>query len=738
MVAASALAGCAALRGLPPPVSTETRLAAIPTSGLQLEQPVTIYWNERLIPFIDAATDHDGAYALGIVHAHLRLGQIEILRRLSQGRVMELAGPLRRVREVEQALRIVDLGKTSHEVYARMPADSKAFLDAFVAGLNHYQQTTTQLPHEYALLGMDREPFEPHEILTIARLASVDVQWLVWFRLLALRERPDWPQIWRRALENGSASVPSLAGEGALEDLAEILQATPRVGSNSFAVAGAKSASGAALIASDPHLGVNLPNMWLLAGMRTPSYHAVGLMIPGLPFVAVGRNQQIAWGGTNLRSAASDLIDVSSLPPEQITTRTVTSRVRFWRQRSLQIRETPYGPIISDAAIMRKRPGEQFALKWIGHRPTDELTAMLRLNRATNWGEFRSALEGFAISAQNFVYADASGNVGQLTATHLPRRVSELPSDIVRPLADAAAWDTILTARDLPSSYNPPQGFVASGNNRPADTPYPIGYFYSGDDRILRMRELLSEARKFSPADLRAIQNDTHMRSAARLRDAIVMRGRAIPNLEPRARTTLAAIAAWNGRFDVDAKGAVAFQATVANLLPQLADPVERTIIDTGGSEYITYAAMLDSGAHDAALAVALGAAQEAALAFATWGDMHRLQLTHQFAMIPLIGGRYRFSDIPWPGSSETLWRADHPLSSERMRVAFGAQARHISDMANADSNWFALLGGNDGWFNSANFMDQVDAFRDGTLIEMPLRIETVGARFSLRTVLRP
>jgi penicillin amidase len=145
-------------------------------------------------------------------------------------------------------------------------------------------------------------------------------------------------------------------------------------------------------------------------------------MIPGLPFVAVGRNETIAWGGTNMRSAASDLIDVSSLPPGEITTREVKEKVRWWSDETIQIRESPYGPIISDATVVPKRNGEQFALKWIGHRPSDEFSAMLAVNRAHTWEEFRAGLEPFAISAQNFIFADSSGKVGQLTTTHLPRR----------------------------------------------------------------------------------------------------------------------------------------------------------------------------------------------------------------------------------------------------------------------------------------------------------------------------
>jgi penicillin amidase len=738
-----ALCVLAACAGLPDPISTEQRLAMIPLEGAGLDQTVTIHWSEQQVPFVEAATDHDGAYALGIVHAHLRLGQMEILRRVSQGRLREITGPAPGIADAEHALRLLDLGRTSPAVYAGMPQREKAFLDAFVEGVNFYQQNVSELPHEYAVLGIEREPWRAEEILTLSRLASIDVSWLTWMRLIQYRERPDWPEIWQRALSHGSGSAPSFyyGDEASLQYFNDLLSSTARIGSNSFAVGGAKTASGAAIIASDPHLGIDVPNIWLLAGLKSPSYHIVGLMVPGLPFVAVGRNPDIAWGGTNMRSAASDLIDISGIPADQITSRDVPVKVRWWFDDELTLRDSPYGPVISDAEMIPNREGEVFALKWIGHLPSDEVSAMLAVNRASDWETFRTSLEPFAISAQNFVYADTEGNIGQLTTTHIPRRSAEMPLDIVRPLGDAAAWDTILTSRDLPQAYNPASGFVASANNKPAETPYPIGYFFSGNDRVLRMRELLSAKRLFDVASVEAIQSDTFMLSAARLRDVLAAQGANIPDLSPAAAETLSQITSWDGRYDAPSTGAVAFQATVAALVPLLVDEVEQSLIEAGGEEYLDYAKLIE--AMPAAqigpmMASALDAAAETRAAYPTWGDMHRLSLTHNFSMIPVIGGRYEFLDTPWPGSTDTLWRASHDLSTEQMTTDFGAQARHISDMSDLDSNWFALVGGNDGWIGSENFLDQIDAFRTSTPIRVPMRLETVRETFPHRTVLDP
>lgn len=708
-----------------------------------LERPVTIHWNAQQVPFIEAQTDRDAAFALGLVHAHLRLGQMEVLRRLSQARLQEMAGPIPQVAQIEQALRILNLGKTSKQVYAAMQPEKKAWLDAFVAGVNHYMTTARDLPHEYTLLGLDRETWKPEEILTIGRLASIDVNWLAWFRLMPYRNRPDWPQLWAMVLEEGTSSAPSFDPNksASLDALTKILSTVSRNGSNSFAVSKEKTGTGAAMIANDPHLGVNLPNLWLLAGVKSPSYNVVGFMVPGVPFVAVGRNENIAWGGTNMRSANSDLIDISSLPAGEIKTRVEPVAVRWWFDTEVTVRESPYGPILSDAEVLPKKQGETFALKWIGHYPSDELSAMLGVNRARNWDEFKSSLEGFSISPQNFLYADVQGNIGQLTATHLPSRSLENPKDVVRPLVDAKAWDTIRTSATLPKSFNPPEGFLASSNNRGAAADIPIGYFFSADDRVLRLQSLLSQKPRVTAQDLKAMQMDAYSMSSVAMRDAVVARGKGWANLTPAQKAALDAMAAWNGQYAIDSKGAVAFEAAMAAFMPAAFDNDVLLLLDTAGTPFTRLSkdvATLDAKKFQDALVKGLDSAAGAMALYPTWGDMHRMSIQAQYAAIPVIGGRYVFDNVATAGSGETVLKSDHSPTAERHDTRYGAQARHVSDLADPDANWFVMLGGNDGWFNSSTFRDQVPAFMSGGSYKVPLRIETVRSTFPHKMDVKP
>ncbi|MEQ8348620.1 MAG: penicillin acylase family protein [Sneathiellaceae bacterium] len=746
--AALALTGCSVLAPLPDPADTGQRLAAFPVDGLPLQQPVTLYWNDRAVPFIEARTDHDAAMALGLVHAHLRLGQMELLRHVSQGRLAEIGGPL--AIDIDTSLRILDYGRAAPAIVASLPAESRAWLDAYLAGVNHYQANVRPLPHEFTLMGKAPEPWTAEDVITIGRLASTDVNWLVWFRLLEMRRRADWPAVWQRLVREGSSSAPSYDGEGhaLLGPMQDLMTGFSKTGSNVVVVGGAHSRSGAALIASDPHLGLLLPNTWLLVGMKSPSFHMVGMMVPGLPFMALGRNPDIAWGGTNLRSANSDLFDISGLPASDITVRREPLAVRWWFDRELQIRETRFGPVISDAPMLPMPDGEMLALRWIGHDASDELTAMLRMNRARNWEEFTAAMSGFAISAQNMLYADRRGHIGQVMATHLPTRPQGPPADLALPPERLADWDAIVTSADLPQAYDPPAGFIASANNRGAEAAVPVGWFFSADDRVLRLQalvgRLIAGGGKLDAADLMAVQQDVYMASAAALNAALLARidqAGIVPPAGSGAARVLAGMRGWDGHFTADSAGAVAYSATVANFLPAFYGEGDLAVVEASGRLESLVAADLAAappGILAGPLQAALDGAAGAVDSFATWGEMHRLALRHPMGLVPVLGERYRIGDHPAAGSSQTVMKSAHGITAERHDTRYGANARHVSDLADPNANWFVLLGGQDGWLNNANFADQVELWQAGEYIQIPMELPAVRAAFQRRTILQP
>ena len=193
LLCSGALAGCSLFKPLPKATTIEQRLGMLSTGHLPLQGRVAIYWDQHQIPFIDAETDDDAAFALGLVHAHLRLGQMAIYRRIAQGRIAEMGGPL--AIDIDHGIRIFEFGRAVPAILAALPEATRRWLQRFVDGINHYQATAKRMPFEYRVLGLAREPSTVADVLTFGRLAGADISWIVWFNLLKLRDRPDWPQI---------------------------------------------------------------------------------------------------------------------------------------------------------------------------------------------------------------------------------------------------------------------------------------------------------------------------------------------------------------------------------------------------------------------------------------------------------------------------------------------------------------------------------------------------------------
>jgi penicillin amidase len=371
------------------------------------------------------------------------------------------------------------------------------------------------------------------------------------------------------------------------------------------------------------------------------------------------------------------------------------------------------------------------------------------MNQAQDWPSFRAAFRTFGVPGLNMLYADRQGNIGQLLAVHLPDRGDFTPPDLILDPSDPAAdWGRRMGVDDLPTSFNPREGFLVSANNRPVEAATAISYFFAPDDRLARIKSLLADGGKIDMERLRSIQEDVYMSSADLLNQLFVEKIDAsgvAAKCNDSERAIIALLRDWDARYDAESRGALAFELVLFHFTRLFS-----------GENMAEYAAAAHSGVvrlksllvHDVTHAPletltetlhgALRAAATHITNFQTWGDMHRMRLEHPLAILPVIGKRYRFVDYPASGSSDTVMKTAHGLTDERHGTPYGAMSRHISDLADLDRNFFVLLGGQDGWINSANFLDQVPLWRSGRYIQVPLRLSTVRATFPHRTLLLP
>lgn len=725
------------------PTSLTQRCAAFPVSGAPTSSAVTVHWNAHMVPFIEAENERDLAVGLGMVHGHLRLAQMAFLRQVSQGRLSEWLGPA--ACDLDHSLRTLNLDRATPAILASLPDSTRAWLQGFAGGLNHIvdhvHKNRRRWPEEMRLLNIAPEPWSVSDLLTLSRLNCADFTWSVWPRLLPLRQRRDWTEIWQKLMQySGGPPVPDSDKPTPTNDALAMLGASfgKPGGSNALAVDAKLGAGGSAKLSGDPHLPMVLPGFWLLAGLHCPTLHTVGYMLPGLPAVMVGRNPWIAWGGTSLHGASSDLFDLSDQPESAFRQRTETLTPRWGKPRDITITESDWGPVISDTPALSEMLGShrkgspRLAMRWMGHDSSDEITALLNVARSRNFTEFQRSLESFAVAGQNMVYADVDGNIGQVIAARLPVRPPQRPSDMVLPASAIGDWQRTVNTQALPSHYNPPEGFVASANNRPCpDSEVLVSCFFSPYDRVERLRTRLSEVDSVDKSLLDELQRDVHSATALPLRDRLVSL------MDGRGGDMRQALVDWDGNYRTDSVGALVFEFLLYHFALALYGEEDLAILTANWDPRGLLVADLNHRKVielQDAMNRALPRLKKNLRKHRNWGQVHRVKFNHPLSALPVLGRRWRFGEQAVAGANETLMKSAHGLSGERHHVGMSSTARYLFDLGDIDDNWFVMLGGQDGEPGSAAFFDQLPLWENNEAIQLPMGLQEVRAKFTAHT----
>ncbi len=730
------LSACSIISTQPIKKTSQERFESFPTANLPLRDSVSVYWNSYMVPFIDANTDADAAFVLGLTHAHLRLAQMELFRMIAWGRLAEMAGPL--VADIDHSLRTIQLQKSTPYIAANDSPFTRNWIASYVDGINWYIDHTEEKPIEYKLFNITPRRWEVTDVYAVSRLLSADLTWGVYFQALSLMNRPDWSKTWENFLNNGQRSIPSFPNDE-MAALNFIINAFSKSGSNSVAVSSHRSYSGSTLMVSDPHLGIFAPNMWLLVGYKSPSFHTVGMQIPGIPIMLLGRNRHYAWGGTNMRAISSHVFELPNTDTLKIAWRTDTIKIRWWPDRTIRLGDSDYGTIISDAPLLSK-VGKNLALNWVGHEPTFEVSAFLQSNRATNFDEFREAFANYKVSGQNLLYADEQGNIGQILAYGQPvLRNPQKTLDIVKPAVNSIV--SIRKTFQQPYLLNPRQGFIASANNLPIETDIPIAYEFSGHSRMQRMAWYF-EKPKVALSDMVQLQLDAFSVQNTELRDYLVEKFLAIGlNFNSNNIALWQALVGWDGHYSAGSSGAAAFETFSFRLAEQLFNDLitdkklRKRYFD---SEFWAWnlRSAIDTLPNDQLAKYARKAYVKASRDFKkapVWSEMHRIQFGPLQTAIPWVGKRFVLNDLPLEGTSHTLNKSAHEFSAQPHRIGYGSNSRHISDLGDKDANYFVLLGGQDGWTSSPHNNDQIDLWQKGKYIKFPLLPETIKKTFTHR-----
>jgi penicillin amidase len=549
--------------------------AEIPVSGIGAA--VEILRDRYGVPHIFAASERDAHFALGFVHAQDRLWQLEMNRRIGAGRLAEAIGP--GALQTDRFMRALGVRRAAQANLPRLDEDARSALDAYAAGVNAVLAAQPVLPPEFILLGVRPEQWTAVDSVSWMKMMAWDLggNWRNELLRMQLSKTLPLPRIHQFLPPYPGDPVPVIRD---LKELYEGLEREPpRIageksgsdpdflpGSNSWAVSGARSASGKPMLANDPHLGLTAPPLWYLAHLSAPGLDVIGATLPGVPGVLVGRNGRIAWGFTNTGPDVQDLylekLDSAGnyLAPQgarAFETRSETIRVKGADDEALQVRVSRHGPVISDVlpdALEHTPRGYAMALAWTALAEDDlTLQAAIRIARSQTWKEFEAALRDLHAPQQTVTYADVEGNIGFIAAGRVPVRK---PENDLMGLAPAPGWDArydwagYVPFDALPRAFNPAGGAIVSANHKitPPGYPHHITFEWQAPHRARRIEELLLKASRHSVESFARIQLDVVSPAVRGLMPHLL----STPPKDDLARATLKMLAGWDGSMTAE------------------------------------------------------------------------------------------------------------------------------------------------------------------------------------------
>jgi penicillin amidase len=733
-----------ALRASLPQLEGEFALAG-------LAAPVEVGRDALGVPVIRGATRADVARALGFVHAQERFFQMDLLRRTGAGELAALLGPA--LLDTDRRIRLHQFRRRRAATLAGLGAGDRALFEAYAAGVNAGLESLGARPFEYFLLRQQARPWRVED-----SLLAVDAMWIDLQGLEARHEQrrgrlaavlpeslyhfltepdPSWeapldgtrlpetplPTAQEYDLRRVDRALFEQADElaAASRRAAQLVRGEPEVmlGSNNWAVAGARAAGGGALLANDMHLGLNVPNIWYRARLVVDAegLDVTGVSLPGGPAIVAGSNGKVAWGFTNSYGDFQDLVVLAHGPegkdsyltadgPRAIESETETIEVAGGESEQLVVRRTIWGPVVGDDG-----EGHELALAWTAHREGANDLNLMKLEAARDLDEAAAIIGGAGMPAQNVLIADSAGRIGWVLSGRLPRRNG---FEATRPMAwheNGAAWDGWIPTAESPRLLDPPQGYAWSANARVAG-----GELYAriGDGdyapaaRARQIRDRLAAIERATPADLLAIQTDDRAEYLAHWQPLLAAALRRAGLQE-----AAALVSGWSGRAAVDDAGyrlvreferqvadrAFAMLAVEARArwpdfrwrTPQRFTEVAWRLVSLKPPHLLDPRFPdWDAWLADVAAAVVRELPEEcAALAGCSWGVVNRARIRHPISeAVPLLG---RFLDMPadsLPGD----WSMPRVQSSR-----FGASERFAVSPGREAEGYFHMPGGQSG-----------------------------------------
>ncbi len=742
-----------------------------PTEGdLALEglsAPVTIGHDAWGVPYLTASSLDDLWFAQGAVTAGERLFQLDLLLRAATGRLSEVFGE--RTLSDDRFARTIGFGHAGARIAERWTDRDRALHGRFREGIFAWIATMPAPPVEYTLLDIAPE------------LPDDETSWVAVFAYMAWGLSGNWDneilRTWIRERAGDEAvrvllpplppdppEIPAGAHHGALFD------ALPRAagqGSNDWVVAGSRTASGAPLLANDPHLLALQPGAWIEMHLDAPGYRARGVAFVFSPGVLLGTTAHHAWGVTNVSGDVQDLY-VERLNDdgtaalhgdawEPLTIRREEIGIRGEPEpHVLEVRETRHGPILPafesgliDPEFVELPPEPAYALRWTGlDGASIPPSLVVDAAQASDFDAFREALAVVECPGQNFVYADVDGTIGYVCTGRHPIRRGGDGTVPVPGWTDDHEWIGSIPPDELPWGRDPARGFFATANNRIHDDDYPhlIGHDIHTPYRVRRIVERLSASKAHDVGSMTAIQNDT-VSLPSRTTLPLLL---SVTTESEEARAALDLLRAWDGDMRADSAAAAVFNVWCRHIAKRILEPwIGEDLFrhyhawrETFQCEVLP-ALLRDGGPHapdDDAMRGALDAALAELGGDPTawrWGALHRLRLAHPLASIPGLEPLFVAAELELGGDEQTVMAGGFD-GRDGYAAAVIPSWRAVYDLADLDRSVGVLPTGNSGNPASPHWNDQTELWIAGSYHPLPFTEAAVRDALVSRMSLTP
>ena len=770
-------------RGALPQLDGELKVAGISAQ-------VKVTRDVHGVPTIEAANFEDLFFAQGYVTAQDRLWQMDGMRRFAAGEFAEILGGNYLAHDRQQ--RILGLRAVAQRSLEESSPRDRSFFEAYARGVNAYvRDHSNHLPLEFRILGYKPAAWTPEDAVLMG--ASMVQSLNHWSYLSALAKEKflarlgpelasdlfvnsSWhdhpPNQAPPRFDNSEPKNDSGVGDQngrrllALTSLASdagpLQLWAPRSGSNNWVVSGEHTVSGKPLLSNDMHLNHQMPNLWYEVHLRCGNFDVAGVSLPGLPFVIVGHNQRIGWGFTNVGPTVEDLYIERVNDKGQYLTpqgwRDLEHRREIIHVKSkpdvvLDVASTRHGPIITESIRDEKRP---LALRWTLYDGLHNV--FFDLNSSQNWDDFLKALSGLDSPGQNVVYADIDGHIGYHATGRIPIRASGDGSLPVSGADDAHEWTGYVPFEKLPSLFDPPRGVIGTANGRitPNGYPYSLSVEWDAPWRTERIYRVLESGKKFTPADMLALQMDVYSAFDRFCAERFVYALDHARGLSDRARQARDLMRDWNGSMSTDSAAATIEAMARRELARILLDnklnstgDQPRSALSADDYKWAMASVWLENvllkqpkrwlpqkfSDYDAVLVAAVEHAvnaQDSPSKLSDWrfGTVFPLTIQHPvLGKFPLLRRWTGPGRVPQSGNGFTVKQAG---------AGFGPSERMTVDFSNFDQSTLNTVTGQGGNFLSPHYMDQWKAWNEGSTLPFPFSPEGVQKSRAHQLVLEP